>query len=83
MLELQGVWFRASRSALDAVALDYAAFAVFAGDELSRRIRCGRCSIGFGQARRLGRRRGGDGGGICARVFEGDVGLEDSRTAIR
>ena len=60
-----------------------AAFAVFAGDELARRVRCGRCSIGFDKARWLGCRRGRDGGAVRGRIFEGDLSLEDSRTAIR
>ena len=41
------------RSGFDAVALDFAPAAVFAGDQPARRVRCGRCSIGFGQAGRF------------------------------
>ena len=72
------------RSGFDAAAMDIQAAAVLAGDELSRRICCGRRSIGFGQAGRFSGRRGRDGGAVCGRVFEGDVSLhEESRTAIR
>ena len=72
------------RSGFDAVASDFAPSAVFAGDQPAQRVRCGRCSIGFDKARCLGCRRGGDGGAVCGRVSEGNVGLhEDSRTAIR
>ena len=47
-----------------------AAAAVPAGDQPPRRVRRGGRAVRLGQARRLGRRRGGDGGPVRARVPE-------------
>ena len=49
------------------------AAAVPAGDQPPRRVRRRRRALRLGQARRLGRRRGSDGGPVRARILEGDV----------
>ena len=53
--------------------LDCPAAAVPAGDQPARRVRRRRRAVRLGQARRLGRRRGRDGGPVRARVLEGEV----------
>ena len=61
------------------------AAAVPAGDQPPRRVRRRGRALRLGQARRLGRRRGGDGGPVRARVPEGNVtpGGQTSATATR
>ena len=53
--------------------LDRPAAAVPAGDQPPWRVRRWGRAVRFGQAFRLGRRRGGDGGAVRARVFQGHV----------
>ena len=57
-------------------ALDRPAAAVPAGDQPPRRVRRRGRAVRLGQARRLGRRRGGDGGPVRPRVPEGNVSPE-------
>src|SRR5882724_8721460 len=66
--------FRPDGGSPGAVAsLDLAAAAVLARDQPPWRVRRRRCPLRVGQACRLGRRRGGDGGYVCPRVSEGYV----------
>ncbi len=62
--------------------VDGTSAALPAGDQPPRRLRRGRRPVRLGQARRLGRRRGVDGGPVRARISEGDV-TRTSRLATR